>query len=425
MILNSFIDLVITIMRIAYIVPTPALFSFVYNEMVEVQQGGHDVVLVPLHPAPLSKTPLRILDRLKPREVLPASLCNTSIICLAAYMFLTRPIRVLHTLLSLHWAARLNPFAHAGVIAVTPKALATAWWLGRLRIDRIHAHFASHTATCAGIAGAVSGIPFSFTAHAYDIYCTSIRLRNDTLDWKLRHAVQVFAISEHGANLLRERLSIADRQHVYKVYVGIPLDLFEDHPPSLTDGTGLRLLCVASFDKKKGLDTLIDACLILRSRSILYQLRIYGDGPLRHVLSEQIMRLNLEQYVILGHPITQEAVAKELVWCHVFVMPCRRDPETGNIDGIPTVFMEAMATGRPVISCPVAGIPELVRDGETGILVPSNDPAALAEAIISLARNDSLRIRLGRQARILAEKQHNQHANACQFVDLIQQKISP
>jgi glycosyltransferase involved in cell wall biosynthesis len=80
-------------------------------------------------------------------------------------------------------------------------------------------------------------------------------------------------------------------------------------------------------------------------------------------------RLDLKQHVKLGNPIPQEEVAKELVACHVFVIPCRKDPKTGNIDGIPTVFMEAMATGRPVISCPISGIPELVRHGETGLLV--------------------------------------------------------
>jgi glycosyltransferase involved in cell wall biosynthesis len=81
------------------------------------------------------------------------------------------------------------------------------------------------------------------------------------------------------------------------------------------------------------------------------------------------------------------------------------------MDGIPTVFMEAMAIGRPVISCPIGGIPELVRDGETGLLVSSNDPRAVAEAIIRLGSDEALRIRLGQQARALVEKQHNIRTN--------------
>ena len=89
------------------------------------------------------------------------------------------------------------------------------------------------------------------------------------------------------------------------------------------------------------------------------------------------------------------------------------------MDGIPTVFMETMATGRPVISCPISGIPELVRDGETGLLVPPDDPRALADAIERLARDESLRVRLGRQGRALVERQHDQHATARRLLHLM------
>lgn len=405
-------------MRIAYIIPSSQLFTYIYNEMIEVQQAGHDLVLVPLRSDPPFKGPLRTFDRLKPENILPAGLCNSTIIGLSLYILLTRPLRVLRTLLSLHWAAGLNPFVHAGILAVTPKALATAWWLRHWQVHRIHAHFASHPATCAGIASAVSGIPFSFTAHAYDIYCTAMSLRNGTLDWKLQHAIQVFAISEHGENFLRAKLPVADRGRVHRGYVGIPMDLFQEQasPPI---NSKIQLLCIAYFDRKKGLDTLLDACALLKSQSVPFHLCLYGEGPLREALANQIARLDLKQHVKLGNSIPQEEVVKELVACHVFVMPCRKDPKTGNIDGIPTVFMEAMATGRPVISCPISGIPELVRHGKTGLLVHPDDPAALAGAITRLAFNDSLRIHLGRQARGLVEQQHDQRINTRQLLDLM------
>jgi colanic acid/amylovoran biosynthesis glycosyltransferase len=405
-------------MRIAYIVPVPSLFSFVYNEMIEVQDAGHELVIVPLHSGSSSPRSARIVDRLRPLKTLPASLCNSAIIWHALLTLLTRPMRVFRTLFSLHCAAGFNLFVHAGILAVTPKALAMAWWFDRLRVHRIHAHFASHTATCAGIASLVSAIPFSFTAHAYDIYCTTLSLRNVTLNWKLRHAIQAFAISEHGKNFLCSQLCATDRGHVHKVYVGIPLDLFKEQaPPPISNE--IRLLCIASLDRKKGLNTLLDACALLKKRSVHFKLRIYGDGPLREELTKAIVRLALIDQVELRNPIPQEEVAKELETCHVFVMPCRKDPITGNIDGIPTVFMEAMATGRPVITCPVAGIPELVRNGETGLLVDADDPAGLAEAITRLKAEDSLRLQLGRQARALAEQQHDQRRNARQFIDLM------
>jgi glycosyltransferase involved in cell wall biosynthesis len=89
------------------------------------------------------------------------------------------------------------------------------------------------------------------------------------------------------------------------------------------------------------------------------------------------------------------------------------------MDGIPTVFMEAMASGRPVISCPISGIPELVRDGETGLLVSPDDPTALAAAVIKLANDDALRSQLGRQARALVTIQHDQHRNARRLTEIL------
>ena len=406
-------------MRIAYVIPTQPPTTFIYNEMIEVQSAGHTLVVVPLYSTPPAKVHVRISNRLQPEKTLPARLVSLATLKPALSMLLTRPLTILRALLSLHCSAGLNPFSHAGILAVVPKALATAWWVIHLRVDRIHAHFASHTATCAGIASVVSGIPFSFTAHAYDIYCNTMILRNDTLDWKLRHAVQAFAISEHGANLLRSRLSEAERGRVHRVYVGIPMNLFREQEPFPVKNGELRLLCIARLERKKGIDTLLDACVLLKKRSFPFHLSIYGAGPLREVFMEQVARMRLEQNVQLAAPIPQEKVAEELIRCHVFVMPCREDSTTGNIDGIPTVFMEAMATGRPVISCPVAGIPELVRDGETGILIPADNSQVLAEAIIRLGCDDSLRIRLGKQARLLAEQQHNQQRKTNQFLSLL------
>jgi colanic acid/amylovoran biosynthesis glycosyltransferase len=408
-------------MRIAYVVPSyayPSLPTFVVNEMIEVQDAGHDVVVVPLYSAPPSAVQHETFTRLKSLTILPASLYDVKVLTLALWMFLKRPWRVLSTLLALHWAAGLNPYTHTALVAITPKALATSWRLRRLKVDHIHAHFATHPTTCAGIAGVVSAISFSFTAHAYDIYCTTAKLRNDTLCWKLRHAKKVVAVSEYGANLLRQRLTVADRDRVCTVYVGIPMHLFSVERPPPSDSV-LRLLCVARFDEKKGLDTLIDACALIRNQAIDFHLRLYGGGPLKEALADQIARLDLGHHITMSGPIAQEEVARQMAACHLFVMPCRRDQRTGNMDGIPTVFMEAMASGRPVVSCPISGIPELVRDGETGLLIPPDDPSALAEALARLASDETLRIRLGRQARALVERQHDQRLTARRVLDRI------
>jgi len=408
-------------MRIAYVIPVyPPVGSqpFVVNEMLEVAAAGHALFLVPVYPAPPSPLRHGTFAHLRPAGVLPPALCGPGTLALALRTLATHPLRSLEALIGAHRAAGRNPWAQARLLAIGAKALATAWRLRRLGVEHVHAHFASQTADLAAIAGRVAGIPFSFTAHAYDIYSRAPRMRNATLGWKLRHAARAFAVSDYAAERLRALLPPAARERVHTARVGIPLDLFAACPAPSRDGE-LRLLAVARLQAKKGLDTLIAACALLRDRGLAFRLRVFGDGPLGAALAAQVAGLGLGEHVLLGAPIPQEAVADEMRACHVVVLPCRQDA-SGDMDGIPTVFMEAMATGRPVVSCPISGIPELVRDGETGLLVAPDDPVALAAALERLAGDDALRLRLGRQARALVERQHDQHANTRRLLELMQ-----
>jgi glycosyltransferase involved in cell wall biosynthesis len=179
----------------------------------------------------------------------------------------------------------------------------------------------------------------------------------------------------------------------------------------------LRLLAVALCEKK-GLDTLVDACALLRDRGVAFGLRIFGDGPERAALEARAAAHGLAELVHFGGGVPQEEIAREMRACHAFVLPCRRD-RNGDMDGIPTVFMEAMATGRPVVSCAISGIPELVRDGETGLIVPPNDPGALADALARLAADPGLAARLGVGARALVERQHDQRATARRMIGML------
>ena len=373
-------------MRFAYIIPScSCLSTFTVNEMKGLQGEGHDLILVPLYTSTPSLIHHGTTENLKLEAVLPASLFDLPVALLAFLMFLRRPLKVLKTIAGLHRAAGINPYEHLSIFVITPKALATAWRIGKMKIDHIHAPFATHTATCAGITGGVSAIPFSFTAHAYDIYCTTLKHRNNTLYWKIQHASQVFGVSKHAVNWLYQLAP--DASHIHLVYVGISIEMFISEPPPPQNGV-LQVLCIGNYFKKKGMDTLIDACRILCEMNFEFQLRLFGSGPEQEGLAKQIVDLGLDGKVTLGGPISQQDVVRKITECHLFVMACRKD-QTGDMDGIPTVFMEAMAIGRPVISCPIAGIPEIVRDGETGLLVPSNDPTAIASAIMHLGSDEN------------------------------------
>jgi glycosyltransferase involved in cell wall biosynthesis len=410
---------------ILYVIPAyPPLASqpFVVNEMVEVARAGHALVILPLYPGDDDPVRHGTFASLRTDVVLPARLLDLGTLGLALMTMLRHPVRVLRTLAALHAAAGFNPYAHARLAAVTPKALAAVWRLRHLDVRHVHAHFANQTADCAAIIGRVAALPFSFTAHAYDIYSHLPRLRNDTLGWKVRHAQRVFTVSEFAARRLRRFLAEADHQRVMTAYVGIPLDVFRP-VPARADARPLRLLCVARFCEKKGLDTLLEACAELRRRDVPFELHLYGSGPLQEALSEQVRRCALSGCVEIGGPISQEAVAERLRECDVFVMPGRQDA-TGDMDGIPTVFMEALATGRPVVSGRVSGVPELVHDGETGLLVPPNDAQAVADAVERLAGDAALRDRLGRGGRALVEAQHDQRLTARRMLALLEATLA-
>src|SRR5581483_8966522 len=155
-------------MRIAYVIPVyPPVPSqpFVVNEMVEVQDAGHEVFLLPLYPAPPSPVRHGTFERFRPEAVFAPAICNGRICWQAVRTAVARPLRVLTTLAGIHRAAGGNFYAQARLLAITPKALAAAGWLRRNEIGRIHAHFANQTADCAAIAGRVADVPFSFTAH--------------------------------------------------------------------------------------------------------------------------------------------------------------------------------------------------------------------------------------------------------------------
>ena len=407
-------------MRIAYVIPAwPPLPSqpFVVNEMVEVAAAGHELTVLGLYRRPADPVRHGTFERLRPAHVLPAALVDPLSRLVALWTCCWRPLRVVTTLAGLHRAAGLNPWAQLKIVAVTPKALAAAWRFHRLGVEHVHAHFANQTADCAALAASIAGIPFSFTAHAYDIYQSTPRQRNDTLGWKLARVARAFTVSEFATRLLRSRLAPGGDGRVQTAYVGIPMELFRAAPPP-APAPPLRLLAVARLCEKKGIDTLVDACALLRARGVPFALRLFGDGPDRAALEARAAAHGLADRVHFGGAVPQEEIAREMRACHAFVLPCRRD-RNGDMDGIPTVFMEAMATGRPVVSCAISGIPELVRDGETGLIVPPNDPAALAGALARLASDPGLAARLGTAARALVERQHDQRTNARRMIGLL------
>lgn len=264
----------------------------------------------------------------------------------------------------------------------------------RLKLVHLHAHFATRPTSVAFLASRLTGIPYSFTAHAMDIYKRELRL--EALARKVEHARFVVTVSDYNKAHL-EREAGAAPAKVLRVYNGIDLQRFAPNggPPSRGPFT---LLCVARLVEKKGHRVLLDACALLRDRGVPFRCLLVGKGKLRSEVQEQMWALDLAERVELLGPLTQSEVRQRYHEAHAVVLPCLIAAD-GNRDGLPVSIVEALASGVPVVTTPVTGIPEVVRDGHNGLLVPPGDAAALADALERLIRDPVLYERLRAGAR--------------------------
>jgi glycosyltransferase involved in cell wall biosynthesis len=258
-------------------------------------------------------------------------------------------------------------------------------------VRHLHAHFCHGATTVAWLASMMTGLPFSFTAHAKDIYCAALNPVG-LLRRKMRAACFVVTCTDANRAHLSE---IEPRAAVHCIYHGLNAEFTGLLAQAGTDDqtrhmqstpTALRALGVGRLVEKKGFDVLVEACSILRQRNVPFEAVIVGEsGAHEALLRRRIGALGLDRHIRLTGPMEQARLYKEYLRAGVFCLPCRVLAD-GDRDGIPNVLVEAMACGVPVITTNVSGIPEVVRDGVNGQLVPPDDPQALAEALLRFAR---------------------------------------
>lgn len=259
-------------------------------------------------------------------------------------------------------------------------------------VTHLHAHFATSAATVAMRAAAMSGISFSLTAHAKDIYLESVDHAH--MRRLLQAARAVVTVSDFNLHHLRRTYGDAACQ-VRRVYNGLPLDTLAYTPPSNREPI---IVAVGRLVEKKGFSTLVEACGVLRDRGRAVRCDIIGDGPLANDLARQIATLDLSGSVRLLGPLPQGRVLERVACAAALAAPCIVGAD-GNRDGLPTVLLEAMALGTPCISTNVTGIAEAVIHGQTGLIVPENSPESLADACEQLLDDRTLRLELALRAR--------------------------
>jgi colanic acid/amylovoran biosynthesis glycosyltransferase len=281
-------------------------------------------------------------------------------------------------------------------------------------ITHLHAHFATASTTVARLAAKFAGIPYTFTAHAKDIFHESVC--PEDFRRKLEEAAGVVTVSDYNLRYLRENYGPA-AERIRRVYNGLDLKRFTYKAPLHRPS---RIVAVGRLVEKKGFADLIGACATLAASGRRFTCEIVGSGELEADLRGRIEQSGAGGIVRLIGPRPQAEVVRLVQEAAAFVAPCVLG-EDGNRDGLPTALLEAMALGTPVVSTDVTGIPEVLRDGETGLLVPQRNPAALAGVISRLTRDSTLRIRLADRARRLIETDFNVHANAAHLREIFAQ----
>ena len=379
--------------RIAYIMSRfPKLTeTFILSEILAIERAGARVSVYPLlrEKATLVQPgAAELVARARYLPFLSAAIVASQLHYLGDRRLRRRYVRALLDVIEGTWR---SPNFLIGGLGIFPKVAHAAREMSAEGIDHVHCHFANHPALAGFIVHRLSGIPYSFTAHGSDLH-----VDRTMLPAKVDEAAFAVTISEDNRRLIEATCGPRSAGKVEVIHCGVDVQAFQ--PVERRPGPALQIVAVGTLHEVKGQVHLVDACKLLADDGIDVHCRFIGDGPDREALASRIADAGLTGRVELSGRMTSDDVARVLAESDVLVAPSA-PTRSGKREGIPVVLMEAMATGLPVVASRLSGIPELVEDGVSGLLVPPADPAALAAALRRLADDPGLRTRLGAAGR--------------------------
>jgi glycosyltransferase involved in cell wall biosynthesis len=408
--------------RVAYVVRSwPRLSqTFVLNEALAVERLG---------------TELEIFSMVRSGEVLVQRQAST----------LAAPVRYLDEAAERPWSvragehlalARARPLHHLATVATAAArpglaaGYSTSSSLGCLAaavvvaaalrdkerkgepVGHLHAHFAHDPALVALLVHRLTGIPFSFTAHARDLYGVPA----PALVARAREASRVVTCAAANVEYLRSVLPDNLHPRVMLVRHGVDLDVFV--PPETPPANPVpRLVSIGRLVEKKGFADLLAALARAKAAGAAFRCDVYGEGPLQADLERHRQELGLTGEVTFAGARGQHELVAELRSADLFALTPFVAAD-GDRDGVPNVVGEAMACGLPVVSTAVGGIPELVRHGVNGLLAPPRDVAATAANLLRLLQEPDTRARLGRMARSTVEAEFDLRSAAGRLVSV-------
>ncbi|WP_162604961.1 glycosyltransferase family 4 protein [Geomonas terrae] len=369
--------------------------TFIYREVMELKRRNVAVTLYSLRkPGETEVSDEALKLRGETSYLLPVP--TGELLASHAWFFGRTPLAYLGTLFKMltgthnNFRDRVRSLTHFGEGAVLARRMV------REGITHIHAHYASQSTSVARVVHLLTGIPYSFTGHAHDIWHDRLLLPE-----KLREAAFVATCSTFAKEFIaREEKTCDEKIHV--VYHGLDVRKFT---PPVGEKARIRnrILSVGSLGPTKGFPDLIRACALLRQKLTDFECVIVGEGPMREELERLISDLGLSGTVRLVGSVPQEGLIGFYHEAWIFVLPCVI-ADDGRRDGLPNVLMEAMATGLPVITTRSTAQEELIEHGRHGLLVPPHAPEELATAICTLCRDDELRESLGTGGRRRIER---------------------
>ncbi len=421
--------------HLAYIIGTfPTLTeTFILGEIQALQAVGVEVEIFSLRRPPPSPVPADGAELVE-RTIYGASLGERSLWAANVRAFRRAPGRYVRTLAAVFAHTALNPVHCAKSLGLFPVAVAFAERMREHGVTHVHGHWANYPATAAYVVARLLGIPFSFTGHAYDATLIRSMMRE-----KIRRAAFVMTCTAWNKRLLGALVPAAAAKILVNHH-GVVLDRFApDRTSRPARPAKSTIVSCGSLYPRKGFPYLLEACRLLRDRGWALDCVIVGEGPMRAELQRLIDRHRLGDSVhLVGARSPRDVIAHyreadlfvlacmtdHLGWQEIFVDPVRllevgfAIPFRPLTDGIPNVLVEAMAMEVPVVSTYVAGIPELIEDGQTGVLVPEKDSRALAAAIELLLRDPERRRALAARGRALVHERFDRRQNITQLVEV-------
>jgi glycosyltransferase involved in cell wall biosynthesis len=397
-------------MKIAYIMSRFPLLSetFILREMIEVERQGVEICLYPLI---CMKEPVVHKETLRwTRAANCIPFLSTQILAENIRALIQKPPVYVSLLWQVIKENLTSPDFLIRGLMLFPKAVYMAKQLSLENIEHIHAHYATHPGLVAWVIHKLTGISYSITIHSHDIYdCQAM------LETKLRGAKFLVPISNYNVDYMAKMFGEWIREKCHVVHCGIDVSNYSVQQEAPLQGErDFDLIQIGSLNWKKGQTYLIQAIALLRARGIPVRLRIIGEGADRAVVEEEIKKNQLAAVVELLGAKTQEEVAALLVTADCYV-------QSSVSEGIPIALMEALACELPVIATNITGIPELVLNNKTGILVPPANAEALADAIGFMRADFQKGKNMGKAGRIWVQEQFNLENNISRLVALFRQ----